>query len=159
MKCSSTPGSTQQKKCGRCGETKTTDEFYSNKARYDGYGNYCKMCSNLATLENYRDNRDRRLLVRKEYYDATLWTKNLKKKYGLTEEGYAGMLHAQVSGCAICGVPENVAGKRLAVDHCHATGEVRGLLCSRCNTALGGFQDETSLLKIAAAYLEAQRDS
>jgi hypothetical protein len=43
----------------------------------------------------------------------------------------------------------------LAVDHCHTTGKVRGLLCSTCNTALGSFQDNPAYLKAAIHYLES----
>ena len=63
------------------------------------------------------------------------------------------MLGAQNGRCAICGRPETEAGG-LAVDHCHATGKVRGLLCTLCNTALGKFRDRTDILRAAIRYLE-----
>lgn len=63
------------------------------------------------------------------------------------------MLDDQGGVCAICS-KEDAAGKRLAVDHCHETGKVRGLLCLKCNTVLGKMNDEVNLLKKAIAYLE-----
>lgn len=81
-------------------------------------------------------------------------------QYGLLPESYAALLGAQNGVCAICGKSECIRSpsgepKHLAVDHCHATGSVRALLCSRCNTALGLFQDDPVLLRKAAEYLLA----
>ncbi len=59
--------------------------------------------------------------------------------------------------CAICSRPEKQLRrgvlKRLAVDHCHTTGKIRGLLCAACNVTLGKFGDDPVLLDVAAAYL------
>lgn len=76
--------------------------------------------------------------------------------YGLTEAEYQAMLAAQGGLCAICRTPEAVKGKPEAsfrVDHCHTTGAVRGLLCAHCNSGLGQFRDDPTLLRKAAAYL------
>jgi hypothetical protein len=76
------------------------------------------------------------------------------KKYGLTSGDYEGMLSAQGGKCALCGLPD-VTGRRLAVDHSHATGRVRGLLCHRCNTGIGLLGDNPELLRRGAEYLDA----
>jgi hypothetical protein len=74
------------------------------------------------------------------------------RKYGLTQSRFHEMAAKQGGGCAICGrAPRGIAG--LFVDHNHETGEVRGLLCSGCNTGLGGFGDDPDALTKAAAYL------
>jgi hypothetical protein len=82
------------------------------------------------------------------------WRRNLRR-YGLTPEEYERMLAAQGGRCAICrtGSPGK-RFKKFAVDHCHETGVIRGLLCHRCNVALGQFDDDTSVLLEAVRYLQ-----
>ena len=77
----------------------------------------------------------------------------LKAKFGLTPAAYAEMLAQQGGGCAICGKPQDQEKKRFPVDHCHKTGQVRGILCGNCNRALGLLQDNPSLLVRATSYL------
>ena len=76
----------------------------------------------------------------------------LRTKYGLTTEQYAAMEQAQGNVCAVCS-ERCSTGRRLAVDHDHATGAVRGLLCHRCNRAIGLLGDDAALLRAAAEYL------
>jgi hypothetical protein len=76
----------------------------------------------------------------------------LQRKYGISEAQYAELLAAQHGVCAICGHPQRY--QRLAVDHCHRTKRVRGLLCVQCNRGLGRFFDSTFRLANAIKYLE-----
>ena len=76
----------------------------------------------------------------------------LKRHYGITQEEYDAMLIKQAGGCAICGKPP-LDVKFLSVDHNHQTGKVRGLLCRKCNLAIGILQDDPSLLRRAVNYL------
>lgn len=77
----------------------------------------------------------------------------LKRKYGFTQELYEVFFFMQCGQCAIC--HEDWDGKRnFAVDHNHITGRVRGLLCHKCNPALGAFKDDPELLIKAAMYLK-----
>ena len=78
---------------------------------------------------------------------------HLKRKFGMTIEQYDEMLAAQGGGCFICGRPprEDIS---LHVDHDHATGAIRGILCFRCNNALADFHEDVALLTKAAAYLD-----
>lgn len=79
--------------------------------------------------------------------------RRVEKTYGLSAEGYATLLAAQGGRCAIC--QTRPRKKRLAVDHAHASGQVRGLLCSRCNhDLLGAANEDPQLLRRAADYLE-----
>ncbi len=78
---------------------------------------------------------------------------NLKSKYGLSPDDYDLIFAAQGGKCAICTQPPG--DKRLHVDHDHETGEIRGLLCSCCNTAIGQLQDDPDLAQAAADYLYA----
>lgn len=84
---------------------------------------------------------------------------DLKKRFGISLEDYELMLESQNNVCAICKQPEVSIDHRtkkvrtLAVDHCHITNKIRGLLCTNCNTALGLFKDDASVLTQAIAYL------
>jgi hypothetical protein len=80
----------------------------------------------------------------------------LIKKYGLTLEEYDAKLEAQGGACAICGStePRGRWNRHFAVDHCHETGEPRGLLCGGCNVMLGNAGDSPARLRVAAEYLE-----
>lgn len=83
----------------------------------------------------------------------------LKKMFGITLQEYQRMSETQNHRCAICGDLETAVDKhgvprRMPVDHCHATGKIRQLLCSACNKALGGFRDRPDLLRRAAEYVE-----
>ncbi len=75
----------------------------------------------------------------------------LRTKYGLTPGRYAAMAAAQDHCCAVCG---RKSPRGLHVDHNHATGKVRGLLCGNCNRALGLLGDSAVVIRKAAAYLE-----
>jgi hypothetical protein len=74
------------------------------------------------------------------------------KAFGLSEAAYDALLAEQAGVCAICSQSCST-GRRLAVDHDHETGRVRGLLCGRCNRALGLLRDDPSTFQKAAAYL------
>lgn len=82
---------------------------------------------------------------------------NMKRLYGMTPEDYDIMLERQNGECAICGVKSN-GPRRFAIDHCHVTGRVRGLLCDACNGSLGQMNDDPRLFRRAADYLEKGSD-
>jgi len=81
------------------------------------------------------------------------WHRCKLKKYGLTIEDYNNRLQAQRHRCAICKDKNNRKGYRLAVDHSHSNGQIRGFLCTRCNLMLGKTMTP-EILRAAAAYLE-----
>jgi hypothetical protein len=73
---------------------------------------------------------------------------------GFSEEQYEAMLEAQGGVCAICRLPDSAIAKTvLCVDHDHRTGDVRGLLCNRCNTAIGLLRDDASIILAAMEYV------
>jgi len=84
---------------------------------------------------------------------------DLKRRFGISLEDYEAMLEKQNGVCAVCGNPETVIDSRtneprsLAVDHCHTTKKVRGLLCMGCNQGLGNFRDNPEFLAKAISYL------
>ena len=90
-----------------------------------------------------------------EKHKATMRRANLKKAYGITVEQYDAMLASQNGECAICYGGPNGKGNRLHVDHCHESGQIRGLLCGECNFGLGKFGDDIARLRSAADYLES----
>lgn len=137
------------KRCRKCGIEKPRTDFYRVKSTVQGIHSYCKPCHNEnSAAAQKKDGRKRaRASVRRSH---------LKTKYGLSYDDFDRILRLQGGGCAICGREKPKGrGDRLYVDHCHATGIVRGLLCNCCNTSLGRFRDDPELLRKAALYLEA----
>jgi hypothetical protein len=90
---------------------------------------------------------------------------SLKNVYGMTLGEHEQMLVSQGRVCKVCGKEESrrhkVDGSAVAlhVDHDHATGKVRGLLCHKCNVGLGSFNDDPALLRAAADYLDKHKDA
>jgi hypothetical protein len=90
--------------------------------------------------------------------DYRAW--QIKKLYGLTAQEYDALLVAQGGACKVCGAEPGIhaAGKswvrRLAVDHDHETGRVRGILCLNCNNAIGQAKESAERLRDLAEYLE-----
>jgi hypothetical protein len=126
-----------------CGLSKDLNEFgtYSDNGIQRKRAR-CNPCRSKVQKERYKKNPD----VHREYL--------LRAKYGLTLEQYDTMLARQEGRCAICGTTNPASHhKRFVVDHNHATNEVRGLLCSMCNTGLGNFFDNPFSLLNAAKYL------
>lgn len=120
-----------KRQCGQCHQMKPVSEFGAHNCNRDGLRHECKACH-----------------VERSHWAA------VKRKYGLTKNDYAGMLLAQHGVCAICGGPEKTKKHgRFSVDHCHATGKVRALLCSRCNLVLGKLEDSPEICAIMHSYL------
>ena len=129
-----------EKLCTRCGVVKPLEDFARASKRTDGRQSVCKDCG-LDLRRTTQRNSD------------------LKRKFGMSAEDYDAMLDKQDHRCMICGRHESALAntgngiRLLAVDHNHATGTVRDLLCYACNTGLGSFRDDPNVLEAAAAYL------
>lgn len=82
----------------------------------------------------------------------------LKWHYNISIEDYEEMLEEQDNRCAICKRDKNEFIRMLAVDHCHTTGKIRGLLCTNCNAGLGMFRDNRTSLVMAIRYLETSEE-
>lgn len=163
--------------CSRCKETKSLSEFGRGSHGKDGLKYWCKKCTieynqayrtanrekvRAADRARYAANSEKLIARQLAYYRANrvqTVSRNLQRNYGISLADYDEMLEAQDGGCAICGKSPEANGRRLGVDHNHATGEVRGLLCSACNTGLGLFQDSPACLRRAISYLEFAADS
>ena len=85
------------------------------------------------------------------------WKSFIQRTYGITAEDYYDMLSSQNGQCAVCKSEEvknsRISSGKLFIDHCHDTGKVRGLLCSKCNHAIGLLNDDVDLLRKAIDYL------
>ena len=139
------------KPCSKCGKLRPLSEFYKDGSKATGLyriRSECKCCSRL----RYRNKPELRRMIRQRH--------RLRRYFGLTIDEYNAMHTAQAGICAICGEKETaVSGKvrtvrRLAVDHNHVTGEVRDLLCARCNTWLGVLELHPELVEKMTAYLQ-----
>jgi hypothetical protein len=116
----------------------------------------CRKCYNVWQQE--RHGEARRARSRKRYREQTELCKKLnrkarlKEKFGITLEQYDALLNGQNGCCAICLAPQNPE-RRHAVDHCHETGAIRGLLCDKCNRGIAAFGDsyESLALRLARA--------
>lgn len=153
------------KQCSQCFETKPLDDFSPNPLGKQGRHPRCKKCSNENAREHRRKRAERegrvvrpQALTEEERTERKRVSKrkaHLKWKYGITPEQYDKMLATQGGVCAICMKDgSDSRGYSMHVDHCHDTGKVRGLLCHRCNTALGNL-GSPELLIAALRYLEA----
>lgn len=127
--------------CPDCDAVKPLAEFPKTRSSRSGVYTYCKPCRNVrgrAAKDKVGGSR----------------TYHLKRRYGITARDADAMLEEQGGSCAICRI-EPAAH----VDHDHATGAVRALLCFGCNGGLGQFEDDPEMLRAAACYVERHRAS
>lgn len=136
----------EEKRCSKCHEIKPASEFYRNHILFSGLDSRCKMCS--PGIYRPADPQKRR-------------ERHLKSAYGYSLEQYQKMLLAQQGCCAICNQPPKPGERPLAIDHDHATGKARGLLCFRCNANLGlvekGKWKQKHFIGPALEYLQNHR--
>ena len=138
--------------CTKCHKTKPLDDFYKSLHGSHGRESRCKECRRAgmrARSKEYEATPARKASNRKRNRKTTL------KQFGLTPEAYNVMFAQQNGRCAICGT-DQPGGKhkdKFHVDHDHATGNVRGLLCANCNVGLGKFGDDPARIRAAIAYL------
>lgn len=128
--------------CSSCKSMKDVSAFPFSKFTPNGVGYWCKQCA--------KSNR--------EHYKAVVTESCWRKRYGITAIEYQALFDAQGGVCAICKKHENRIHKgtkaNMCVDHDHATGKVRGLLCAKCNSGLGYFADNIDTLLSAVNYLQ-----
>jgi len=157
--------------CDKCGETKPIEEYYMNNKKTFNRTLTCRICEQKERLEFKQQNPEYHKMIdnnrkRKwgKLYPEKCTNTRLKGQYGITLDNYNEMLDKQNGTCAICNLKETKISKetgdpkRLAVDHCHETGKVRGLLCFHCNSSLGKFKDSIELLQNAIDYLKGNND-
>ena len=129
--------------CPKCGDVKPLAGFAPYAALKCGYQSYCRSCLNVRRRDSYD--------AKAQHYAAI---QARQMNYGMSLEAFASLLCAQAGLCASCDDQLGPAGRMLHVDHCHATGTVRGLLCRGCNIAAGLVNDSPERLRLLALYLE-----
>lgn len=154
----------ENKICSKCKLTKSLSCFGKRSASKDGLKYQCKKCR-----AEYRAKTDYKKEYAKYSDKIKAYQKNRKKtfsptertifnkkkslqKYKLSLKDYELLLKVQEFKCAICGHNHNEFDN-LAVDHCHKTEEVRGLICRKCNSGIGFLNDDIKLLEKALEYL------
>jgi hypothetical protein len=136
-------GQGEGKTCSKCGRELPATAGYFNKNR-KGLRGECKACQAEYRCAYRLANRG------KEREDK------LRANYGLTPGDYDRLLALQGGRCASCGkTPGEVGAAFLAVDHCHRTGRVRGLLCKRCNIDQGRVEKDARRMLVVGAYTAA----
>jgi hypothetical protein len=131
------------KVCQLCGLNKPLEDYHKNKQIKDGKHTICKNC-NLQKSKRWRIENPEKAK-----------TLNYRKKYNLTYEQVGELKSSCGYKCEICGIEEAKSPRgNLFVDHCHETGEVRGILCLNCNNLLGSAKDNLEVLLNAIKYLK-----
>lgn len=139
-----------KKACSRCKQTLPLTDFYPHRRMRSGRQSHCKACARAWHKERpgYVRRKNAEWKAKNPSYPRD-W--QLKNKYGLTRDEVEAIRARQDHRCAGCLTP--LAGIKECVDHCHATGNVRGILCNGCNFVLGHVKDDIETLRRLAAYL------
>lgn len=134
--------SLETKTCSKCSKTKAISEFAKSKIHSSGAYSSCKQCKKAYTDAAYAKN---------PYHGEDT---RLRRTYKISLEDYNNLFTKQNGCCAICKIDQQALKKKLFVDHCHKTSKVRGLLCHKCNFAIGLLSDSTDLLAVTIKYLQ-----
>ena len=163
--------------CSQCKNEKPINDFRRASSEKDGHQHACKSCQTAKRKEWNEKNpglaREKAKILRAKNPDkhnahTTRWRKNnpdkvkdsfLKKKYGIGIVEWKRLFEIQEGRCKICNTHQSELKKDLAVDHCHKTNKVRGLLCVRCNRAIGLLEDDPVLLDKSSSYLKSAKSS
>lgn len=127
--------------CCTCNLFRPEEDFGWDIVRME-WKRSCRVCNAQRQREYFAANK---IKVRRK---VTL------RNWGLTDAQYDALFDAQNHKCAICGAQAR-DGRALAIDHCHDSGRIRGLLCQDCNLGMGQFADDPELLEAAVRYLRA----
>jgi hypothetical protein len=150
-----------KQKCRKCGRKLTLKHFEKtyNKSG-QGLRKVCRKCRRWVPPKDYWKRyrySEKKLASDYKYRNSAKGKRRnrqrkLKREYAITLEDYDKMFKSQNGVCAICGAPE--IGKRLAVDHDHTNGMIRGLLCQQCNCMLGFIENKNISFDVIQRYLE-----
>lgn len=149
-----------KKKCTKCKKYKDVSLFGKKTSSKDGLQIYCSDCKNRNQRELYYKNwpkvREKLNAQARERYNKNPQDyifRHIKYKYKITKEEYENILKKQNNKCLGCEKEFNDNNKPY-IDHCHIRGQVRGLLCFHCNTALGHTRDDIKILTNLINYIK-----
>ena len=147
--------------CNKCGETKQENLFVKQMVKgVPGFRNVCKHCKNVKARkanqdpETYKLRRAQNDAWRKANPEKVLMSKRRAwwAQNGIDPDRAQALVESHDGKCDICKTTDN-RGKALAVDHCHATGRIRGIVCDNCNLALALLKDNPNIIQQAYEYL------
>ncbi len=166
------------KVCSKCNKVKPETAYWKHSTTNDGLCGICKSCRKKNHQAWYQKNKAKVIIVARKWRcrnrertneNNRKWReknkerhklnqrKALCKRFGIEVKDYDELFSKQKGLCAICGKKETMiyqgAPRNLSIDHDHATGRVRGLLCQKCNIMLGGANDNINTLTKAIEYL------
>lgn len=149
------------KLCKKCNLHKELTEFSPNPSREnpERLRSQCKLCDKEVQKGYYKSNKKRineKTLAYQRKNPEKRKGYKLKLQYSTTLSEYRRLFELQGGKCAICGSDNSgcKTKRSLCVDHDHATGKIRGLLCDNCNKGLGCFKDSLESLNLAGKYLK-----
>ena len=159
------------KECISCKKVLSINSFHKDKSRKSGLREKCKTCR----CKFPEGNLETKCLACNDSFIITnqnakaqkycsLTCQKMHIRYGISEYQLEDMLIESDYKCMICGNEETNIDKRtgkayaLSVDHCHETGNIRGVLCTCCNNALGQFKDNIEYLQNAVQYLQKSKE-
>lgn len=166
----------RMKFCPACEKILSQGDFFVDRSRKGGRSFACRRCESKRRKEArdndpemaerqkargrewYEKNKDKKQAQNKAWKDNNLSKFreiNLKYRFGITLQDFENQLISQDYKCAICEIHADELDYNMVIDHCHATGSLRGLLCKKCNFALGLLDDKIENFEKAINYLKS----
>lgn len=142
--------------CSKCSKRKKLSKFHKSKRHALGRKLECAECTNKYLRNHYNKNNKNCIITK-----AKRTRYHYRRRYGIRYEDYLLFCTVLNNQCEICGAKKVPAGEQkrgskdhLVLDHCHNTGEIRGILCQECNQGIGLLKDNLTNLQNAIKYLK-----
>lgn len=138
----------ETKVCNKCHQTKAVTEYHKSTANKGGRKPVCKQCASKRKQDWYQGNKDTS--------DRKARTYAIRRDYGITKETYDILMAQAGTHCKICYNRYTEGNSKFGktLDHCHTTGNIRGVICQACNKALGKVRDNPETLSNLINYLK-----
>ncbi len=155
------PDMLKHKLCKRCGLIKSALDFHKKRELKSGLSSWCKVCRSEDGKKHREKpgvkqaHRDRMREYTKQHYDRIRRSKWLSQGINFTFGEFNHLFELQEGCCAICGKHQSEFKKSLGVDHNHETGQIRNLVCMKCNTFIGYVENAEENFETIKVYLKA----